>query len=137
MSIDYCSLRRMLEPLTDQQQHQRRQAVFDPMLTTPFIGAREGYGDRPSGGQLETPSSNGILRLCRIDATIRQAPMAATSSMRTVVSACNSRSHAAQFSALTAPWPTTSSVAANTARSVGPNPSYPCQSRTASRSSGG
>ena len=38
MSIDYCSLRLMPEPLTDQQQHARRQAVRDLMLTTPFIG---------------------------------------------------------------------------------------------------
>ena len=28
----------MPEALTDQQQHQRRQAVRDLMLTTPFIG---------------------------------------------------------------------------------------------------
>ena len=38
MSIDYCSLRLMPEPLTDQQQNERRQAVRDLMLTTPFIG---------------------------------------------------------------------------------------------------
>ena len=38
MSIDYCSLRLMPEALTDQQQHERRQAVRDLMLTTPFIG---------------------------------------------------------------------------------------------------
>ena len=38
MSIDYCTLRLMPEPLTDQQQHARRQAVRDLMLTTPFIG---------------------------------------------------------------------------------------------------
>jgi uncharacterized protein (TIGR00369 family) len=38
MSIDYCSLRLMPAPLTDQQQHERRQAVRDLMLTTPFIG---------------------------------------------------------------------------------------------------
>ena len=38
MSIDYCSLRLMPEPLTEQQQHERRQAVRDLMLTTPFIG---------------------------------------------------------------------------------------------------
>ena len=38
MSIDYCTLRLMPEPLTDQQQHARRQAVGDLMLTTLFIG---------------------------------------------------------------------------------------------------
>jgi uncharacterized protein (TIGR00369 family) len=38
MSIDYCSLRLMPEPVTEQQQHERRQAVRDLMLTTPFIG---------------------------------------------------------------------------------------------------
>ncbi len=38
MSIDYGSLRFMPEPLPDQQQHQRRQAVRHLMLNTPFIG---------------------------------------------------------------------------------------------------
>ena len=54
-------------------------------------------GERPSGGQLATPSSSGTSRLRRIEATIRQAPIAVTSSMRTVLSPPNSRSHAAQL----------------------------------------
>jgi uncharacterized protein (TIGR00369 family) len=38
MSIDYGNLRFMAEPLTAQQQRERRRAVRDLMLTTPFIG---------------------------------------------------------------------------------------------------
>lgn len=38
MSIDYGSLPPMAEPLTAEQQRERRQAVRDLMVTTPFIG---------------------------------------------------------------------------------------------------
>jgi uncharacterized protein (TIGR00369 family) len=38
MSIDYGNLRFMAQPLTAQQQRERRRAVRDLMLTTPFIG---------------------------------------------------------------------------------------------------
>jgi len=38
MSIDYGNLRIMAQPLTAQQQRERRRAVRDLMLTTPFIG---------------------------------------------------------------------------------------------------
>ena len=38
MSIGYGNLRFMAEPLSDQQQHEHRQAVRDLMLNTPFIG---------------------------------------------------------------------------------------------------
>ena len=73
-------------------------------------------GRRPSGGQLETPSSNGTSRLCRIEAIICHAPIAVTNSINTAGSAPNSRSHAAHVGVPTAPSCTTSSVAVSTAR---------------------
>ncbi len=38
MSIEYGSLLAMAQPLTAEQQHERRQAVRDLMRSTPFIG---------------------------------------------------------------------------------------------------
>ena len=58
----------------------------------------------------------------QIDAIMRQPLIAVTSSMSIAWSAPSSRSHAAQLCSLTAPSCTTSSVAASTARSAGPNP---------------